>query len=60
MITNKVILRLSKAPDTLAPGVLECWSIGVLKKNIEPLAITPILQYSNTPKPIQIEYAHDR
>jgi hypothetical protein len=33
-------------------GVMEYWSVGVLKQNIKPLAITPILQYSNTPKPI--------
>jgi hypothetical protein len=31
-----------------------------LKKDIQPLAITPILHYSNAPKLIQIEYAHDK
>jgi len=28
---------------------LECWSDGVLKKDLNPLAITPVLQYSNAP-----------
>jgi hypothetical protein len=32
-------------------GVMEYWSIG--KKDIKPLAITPSLQYSNTPKLIE-------
>jgi len=32
-------------------GVLEYWSIG--EKDIKPLAITPSLQYSNTPKLIE-------
>jgi hypothetical protein len=40
-------------------GVMEYWSVGVLKKDIKPLAITPVLQYSNIAKPIQIEYGHD-
>jgi hypothetical protein len=34
-------------------GVLECWSI--VRKDIEPAAITPSLQYSNTPSLIEIK-----
>jgi hypothetical protein len=35
---------------------VESWSTGVLKKlEIEPSAITPKLQYSNTPKIVGIE-----
>ena len=38
-------LRLSAVPDSLDSGVLELWSIGVLKKKeIKPLAITPTLR----------------
>jgi hypothetical protein len=48
MINEKVILRLSKALETLDLGVLEYWSIGVLKKDVQPLAITPLLQYPET------------
>ena len=36
--------------ESLDPGVLESWSIGVLKKDTKPLTITPTLQYSNAPK----------
>jgi hypothetical protein len=39
---------------------MEYWRVGVLKKGIKPSAITPLLQYSNTAKLIQIESAHDR
>jgi hypothetical protein len=42
---------------------LEYWSDGVLecckKKDINALVIAPILQYSNTPKLIEIESYHD-
>jgi hypothetical protein len=31
----------------------------VLKKDINPLAITPALQYSNAPELIEIENSHD-
>jgi hypothetical protein len=37
---------------------MECWSVE--KKDINPLAITQTLQYSNTPKLIEIESFHDR
>jgi hypothetical protein len=37
---------------------MEYWSVD--KKDIHPLAITPTLQYSNTPKLIEIEGSHDR
>jgi len=36
---------------------MEYWSVD--KKGINPLTITPTLQYSNTPKLIQIETCHD-
>jgi hypothetical protein len=36
---------------------MEYWS--VKKKYINPLLITPTLQYSNTPKLIEIESYHD-
>ena len=35
---------------------MEYWSVD--KKAINPLAITPTLQYSNTPKLIEIESHH--
>jgi len=37
-------------------GAMEYWSFE--KKDINPLAITPPLQYSNTPKIIEIESPH--
>jgi hypothetical protein len=52
MIIKKVIQRLSQVT---AISMAEWWSTGVLaymKKDIKPLAITPILHYSITPKPI--------
>jgi hypothetical protein len=30
--------------ESLGPGAMECWSVGVLKKGTDPLANTPILQ----------------
>jgi hypothetical protein len=36
--------RLRKALEIIDPGVMECWSIGVLKKDIQLLAI---LQYAS-------------
>ena len=56
MTNEKVILRMPKALSSLGPGVLEYWS--VKKKDINPLAITPTLQYSNAPKSIGIESSH--
>jgi len=41
--------------ERLDRGVLESWSIGVLKKDVNPLAIAPSLQYSNTPKSFGIK-----
>ena len=35
---------------------MEYWSVG--KKDINPFVITPVLQYSNTPKQIEIESCH--
>jgi len=35
---------------------MEYWSVE--KKDINPLAITPTLQYSNTPKLIETESSH--
>jgi len=44
----------------LKVSALEEWSDGVLKKkDINPFVITPILQYSNTPKLIGIEGYRD-
>jgi hypothetical protein len=37
---------------------MECWSIR--KEDIKPSAITPILQYSNTPEFIEIEMLPQR
>jgi hypothetical protein len=48
MINKKVTLRLAKVLENVDAGVLECWSIGVLKKDVKPLAITPLLQYGET------------
>ena len=47
-MTNKnLILRLSGVLESLGLGVLERWSIGVLKKkDVNPFVITPILHYS--------------
>jgi hypothetical protein len=54
-ITNKkVILRLQEVLECIDLGVLEYWSIGVLKEYIKPSASTPTLQYSNAPKLIII------
>jgi len=39
---------------------MEYWSGGVLKKGIKPSAISPLLQHSNTPKPVYFEIAHSR
>jgi hypothetical protein len=36
---------------------MEYWSVE--KKDIKPYVITPIFQYSNTPKLIEIECYHD-
>jgi hypothetical protein len=47
---------LPKVFESLGPGVMEYWS--VKKKDINPLAITPTLHYSNTPKLIGIESSH--
>jgi hypothetical protein len=37
---------------------MDYWSVE--KKDINLLAITPTLQYSNTPKLMEIESSHDR
>jgi hypothetical protein len=39
-----VIFRLPKVLESLGPGVLAYWSVE--KKDINPLASTPTLQYS--------------
>jgi len=57
MTNKKEILRFPKVLESFGPGVLEYWS--VVKKNINPLVITPTLQYSNTPKLIEIDRSHD-
>jgi len=57
MINKKVILRLPRVLENLGTGVMEYWSVD--KKGINPLTITPTLQYSNTPKLIEIESDYD-
>jgi hypothetical protein len=48
---------LPKFIERPGTGVMEYWSAG--KKDVNPLAIIPILQNSNTPKFIKNESAHD-
>jgi hypothetical protein len=48
---------LAEFLESLGPGVMEHWSVDI--KAINLLAITPTLQYSNTPKSIEIEGHHD-
>jgi hypothetical protein len=50
---------LPKVFENLGLGVLEWWSIVVLKKGINPFVITPILHHPNTPKLIEIQGYHD-
>jgi hypothetical protein len=51
---------LPKVLESLGLGVMEYWSVGVLKKTyINPFVITPLLQYSITMKLIEIESYHD-
>ena len=57
MTHKKVNFKVVKVLEYLGPGVMEYW--GVDKKAINPLIITPTLQYSNTPKLIGIETSHD-
>jgi len=38
----------------LEPGVMEYWSIGIPREDIQPSDITPALQYSYTPKLMNI------
>jgi len=57
MINKNLILRLSGVLESLGLGVLERWSIGVLKNKTSILS--SLLQYSNTPKLIEIESYHD-
>jgi hypothetical protein len=48
---------LPKILKSFGLGVMEYWSVE--KKETNPFIITPILQYSNTPKLIEIESHHD-
>jgi hypothetical protein len=48
---------LSKVLESLGLGVMEYWSVEI--KGVNPFVITPTLQYSNTPKLIEIESYHD-
>jgi len=43
--------------ESLGLGVMEYWSVE--KKGINLIVITPMLQYSNTRKLIEIESHHD-
>jgi len=56
MTNKKVIQSLPKVLDSLSTGVMEYWSV---EKNINPLVITPTLQYSITPRLTEIESTHD-
>ena len=64
MICIHVILQSSKALEILD---LEYWSVGVLKKHIKPLAITPtcpaevepVVTKADIPKLIEIESGYD-
>ena len=44
MINKKIILRVPKVLESLGNGGMEYWSVE--KKDINPLAITPVLQCS--------------
>ena len=48
---------MPKVLERLGLGVMEYWSVE--KKDITHFVITPTLQYSNTPKLIEIESHHD-
>jgi len=48
---------LPKVLENIGTGVMEYWSGE--KKDINHFVITPTLQYSNTPKLIEIESYHD-
>jgi hypothetical protein len=50
MINKKLILRLPEVLENLGLGVLERWSIGVLKKRAKLFShysSTPVLQHSD-------------
>ena len=50
MINKKIILGILKKAGKSQPwssGVMEYWSVD--KNDINPLTITPVLQYSNAP-----------
>ena len=53
MTNKKVNQRLPKFLESLGTGVMAYWSVE--KKDVHPFVITPTLQYSNTPKLIEIE-----
>jgi hypothetical protein len=59
-ITKKMILRQPKALKYLVAGVMRVGVLACMKKGIPSLAISPLLQHSNTPKPVEIETTHDR
>jgi hypothetical protein len=50
---NNAISGLPKVLENLGLGVMECWRVGVLKKDIEPSPIIPALHCSNTPRLIK-------
>jgi hypothetical protein len=54
VINRKVISGFLKVLENVDAGVMQYRIIGVLKRDINPLAITPVLQYSNTAKLIQL------
>jgi hypothetical protein len=59
MNNQKATPGLAIGLETFGPGVMEYRNIGVLKKDIRPLSITPILHHSSTPRIIQTETRYD-
>ena len=60
--SNKGDFKVSKvleSPRSWSIGVMEYWSVEK-KKDINPITITPTLQYSNTPKLVEVERFQDR
>ena len=44
---------MPNAFGSFGTGVMEYWSVE--KKDVNPIAITPTLQYSNTPKLVELK-----
>jgi len=57
MINKKIILRVPKVLESLGHGEMQYWSVE--KKDINPLANTPVLHYSSAPKLNEIECSYE-